>query len=62
MYRDRVMELDEDTINGWNDTINFLLIFVSSSSLSKFFHRCLLKPIFQAGLFSAVMTAFLIET
>ena len=30
VYQDRVNEMDMDTISGWNDTINFLLIFVST--------------------------------
>ncbi|KAH7092796.1 hypothetical protein BKA62DRAFT_65989 [Auriculariales sp. MPI-PUGE-AT-0066] len=42
IYRDRVTEKDEDLVNGWNDTINFMLVF--------------------AGLFSAVLTALLIES
>ena len=32
VYRDRVNDLDADTISGWNDAINFLLIFVSPTA------------------------------
>ncbi|KAH7096511.1 hypothetical protein BKA62DRAFT_590278, partial [Auriculariales sp. MPI-PUGE-AT-0066] len=42
IYRDRVTEKDEELVNGWNDTLNFMLVF--------------------AGLFSAVLTALLIES
>ena len=48
MYQDRVNELDSDTIAGWNDTINFLLIFVSNklattrkTALNAFNHTCI---------------------
>ncbi|KAH7092733.1 hypothetical protein BKA62DRAFT_596971, partial [Auriculariales sp. MPI-PUGE-AT-0066] len=41
VYRDRVTELDEDLMQGWNSTLDVLLIF--------------------AGLFSAIVTAFVIE-
>ncbi|KAH7096507.1 hypothetical protein BKA62DRAFT_591851, partial [Auriculariales sp. MPI-PUGE-AT-0066] len=42
IYRDRVTEKDEDLVNGWNDTLNLMLVF--------------------AGLFSAVLTALLVES
>jgi len=29
VYQDRMNEMDNDTIAGWTDTINFLLVFVS---------------------------------
>ncbi|KAH7090863.1 hypothetical protein BKA62DRAFT_98793 [Auriculariales sp. MPI-PUGE-AT-0066] len=41
IYRNRATEKDEDIIDGWNKTLDVLLIF--------------------AGLFSAVVTGFLIE-
>jgi len=28
VYQDRANDMDADTILGWNDTINFLLVFV----------------------------------
>jgi len=58
VYRDRVNDMDADTISGWNDTINFLLVFVC---LFRSLACSLRANILQAGLFSAVMTAFLIE-
>ncbi|KAH7096749.1 hypothetical protein BKA62DRAFT_488386 [Auriculariales sp. MPI-PUGE-AT-0066] len=42
VYRDRVTEKDEDLVQGWQDTLNVLLVF--------------------AGLFSTVLTAFLVES
>ena len=29
VYQDRMNAMDEDTILAWNDSINFLLVFVS---------------------------------
>lgn len=28
VYQDRINELDGDTIMSWNDTLNFILVFV----------------------------------
>jgi len=28
IYRDRVKDIDDDLIEGWNDTLNTLLVFV----------------------------------
>jgi len=60
LYRDRVTERDQDQIEGWNSTLDILLIFVRLlPPFSVFFLSLIIK---QAGLFSAVATAFIIES
>jgi len=51
--------MDADIISGWNDTINFLLVFVRVQPSIR--SPRVLNDL-QAGRFSAVMTSFLIET
>ena len=57
LYRDRVTERDEDQIASWHSTLDILLIFVRASVSSY-----LPLTASQAGLFSAVATAFIIES
>jgi hypothetical protein len=58
VYRDKVNERDADLLDGWNKTLDILLLFVSTASASLF----TLTEELQAGLFSAVSTAFVIES
>ncbi|KZW02295.1 hypothetical protein EXIGLDRAFT_602006, partial [Exidia glandulosa HHB12029] len=46
-------------LEGWSKTVDVLLIFVRSNAPSGFTH---LTSLYQAGLFSAVVTAFLVES
>jgi len=56
LYRDRVTDIDDRRIDAWNDTLGILLVFVSvrQTTVNS------LTP-HQAGLFSAICTAFIIE-
>lgn len=60
LYRDRANEQDHDKIDGWNKTLDILLIFVSGQRRYGYAHSS--THSLQAGLFSAVATAFLIES
>ena len=58
IYRDRAEAIDNDLLQGWNETLSTLLVFVRLlhgrlAHVAHFFR--------QAGLFSAVCTAFLLE-
>jgi len=56
IYRDRANDADQDVVDGWNKTLDVLLIFVRAAIL-----EAQLLILSQAGLFSAVSTAFLVE-
>jgi len=56
VYRDHVTVIDDGRLAAWNDTLGILLVFVSVQQMTA-------HPLnsFQAGLFSAICTAFIIE-
>lgn len=58
VYRERAEEQDQDQLRGWNQTLDILLIFVSMLV----FLPCIVAEALQAALFSAVATAFIIES
>lgn len=59
IYRARMTERDQTTIDGWNKALDILLLFVREL-LSELLY---ISPgATQAGLFSAVSTAFIIES
>ncbi|KAL0566367.1 hypothetical protein V5O48_015646 [Marasmius crinis-equi] len=55
-----VVEIDDDQFKSWKEDIDTLLVFVCS--LLRFFRWAPDLPVTQAGLFSAVVTAFTIES
>ncbi|KAJ7870805.1 hypothetical protein B0H14DRAFT_2302663, partial [Mycena olivaceomarginata] len=57
VYRDKVNERDADLLDGWNKTLDILLLFVRHIRRISF---TITEDL--AGLFSAVSTAFVIES
>lgn len=53
-----VREVDEQKIQGYKEDIDSILVFVRLFRILRVYH----SPRIQAGLFSAVMTAFLVES
>jgi hypothetical protein len=60
LYQDRVNELDADILEGWNKALDILLIFVHL--LLNFGTQVHCLTLAQTGLFSAVVTAFVLDS
>lgn len=58
-YMEEAQRQNKNIVSNWNQSMDVILIFVSYFSLP-FSYGCSLT-VFQAGLFSAILTAFLIE-
>jgi hypothetical protein len=58
VYQKRAIENDNDLLEGSNETFNFLLVFVREHTWNVNAELTLK----QAALFSAIQTAFLIES
>ena len=57
---DSAREYDQDKLDGWKSDLDNLLVFVCAPALLKAFVD--ISPIIQAALFSAIVTAFTIES
>jgi len=57
VYRDRAKEQDDDLFEAWKETLDVLLVFVRKTTLTLSWAQ----RNHQAGLFSAICTAFIIE-